>query len=154
MRTREKENKLVQYALQYMNKKKNTKKKVIEIEQESKALYLFSHDNWLRLKLKIMLENPYFEGFIYHVIAFNSLLLALDEPIIDPVEKEMKVFDKSTTDVLLNIVSAIFVVEFLIKIVVYGFCIGPKTYIKDNFNKLDFIIVCFSILNWTLEAVT
>jgi len=34
-----------------------------------------------------------------------------------------------------------------------GFVIGPKTYLKDNWNILDFIIVFFSILTWILEAV-
>ena len=34
-----------------------------------------------------------------------------------------------------------------------GFVIGKKTYLKDNWNILDFIIVFFSIMTWILEAV-
>ena len=63
-----------------MTKTKTKNKKEIEIDSSSRSLYIFGHDNWLRLQLKYLIENPYFEGFIYHMIALNSLLLALDEP--------------------------------------------------------------------------
>ncbi len=39
------------------------------------------------------------------------------------------------------------------KVIVMGFCVGPKTYLKDPWNVLDFIIVFFSILTWILEAL-
>lgn len=145
-----KESKIILYAQKYIQSSKQSKRKVIEIDEDSRALFIFGHDNWLRQNLKIFLENPYFESFIYHVIAFNSLLLALDDPTLEMED----IYQKTTIDFLLNIVSAIFVAEFLIKIIVYGFCIGPKTYLKDPFNQLDFIIVVFGIINWILEAVT
>lgn len=145
-----KESKILMYAQKYIMKQKISKKKVIEIDENSRALYIFGHENWLRQKLKIFLENPYFEGFIYHMIAFNSLLLALDEPDLENKDP----FSNLTIKNMLNTVSIIFVLEFVIKIIVYGFFIGPKTYMKDNFNKLDFIIVFFGIVNWILEAVT
>jgi len=46
------------------------------------------------------------------------------------------------------------VVECVLKIIVLGFCIGEKTYLKDPWNVLDFVIVLFSVLTWVLEAVT
>jgi hypothetical protein len=52
------------------------------------------------------------------------------------------------------IISLIFVAEFVIKIIVCGFYWGgEKTYLKDAWNILDFIIVCFSFLTWILEAI-
>jgi hypothetical protein len=54
----------------------------------------------------------------------------------------------------LLIISLIFVAEFVIKIIVCGFYWGgEKTYLKDAWNILDFIIVCFSFLTWILEAI-
>lgn len=100
----------------------------------------------MRLKLKVLLENPYFEGFIYTIIAFNSLLLALEEPVLEDQ------YQKKTLQVMLDIVSIIFIVEFIFKVIVHGFVIGPKTYLRDNFNKLDFLIVFFSIVNWILDS--
>lgn len=137
--------KIISYAERFIKKTKKSKRKLIEIDEDSRALYIFGHDNWLRVKLKILLENPYFEGFIYTIIAFNSLLLALEEPVLQDE------YQKKTIELMLNIISIIFVVEFLLKIIVHGFVIGPKTYLKDNFNKLDFLIVFFSIVNWILE---
>lgn len=52
---------------------------------------------------------------------------------------------------LQNVISITFVVEFVVKVIVHGFVIGPKTYLRDNFNKLDFLIVFFTIVNWILE---
>ena len=60
--------------------KKKGKKKKIDIDESSRSLFLFAHDNSFRILLKSIIENSYFEGFIFHIIAYNSLLLALDEP--------------------------------------------------------------------------
>ena len=44
--------------------------------------------------------------------------------------------------------TAAFALECLIGIIVYGFIFnGPKSYLKDSWNILDFIIVFFSIFN-------
>jgi hypothetical protein len=40
----------------------------------------------------------------------------------------------------------------VIKIIAIGFYWGERTYLKDNWNILDFIIVMFSILTWIMEA--
>jgi len=112
-----------------------------------KSLYIFAPDNPLRKFLHNMIANQYFANFIYHMIAINSLLLALDEPFLtDPYQKE-------TLHLMLNIISIIFVVEAAVRIIVMGFYQGEKTYLKDPFNILDFLIVIFSILTWILEAL-
>lgn len=82
------------------------------------------------------------------MIAFNSLLLMLDEPIL------YDEYQKKTLITMLNIISIIFVLEFVMKSVVLGFCIGENTYLKDSWNVLDFIIVFFSIVNWIIEALS
>jgi hypothetical protein len=53
---------------------------------------------------------------------------------------------------MLTIISIIFVFEFVVRVIVQGFYWGEKTYLKDPWNILDFIIVLFSILTWILEA--
>ena len=53
----------------------------------------------------------------------------------------------------MNIISGIFVAECVVKIIVLGFYWGHKTYLKDEWNILDFIIVIFSILTWILESI-
>lgn len=110
------------------------------------ALFIFSYDNPIRRYLRDFVSHSYFAGFIYHMIALNSLLLALDEPnLVDPYQK------KSQT-LILETISIIFVAEFVFKAIVMGFYWGERTYLKDPWNVLDFVIVFFSIITWILEA--
>lgn len=114
--------------------------------QQGYSLFIFSPTNPLRIFLRDFVQNNYFAGFIYHMIALNSLLLALDEPqLSDP-------YQKKTISNLLLFISIIFVVEMVVNVIVSGFYIGEKTYLKDSWNILDFIIVMFSILTWIMEA--
>jgi len=85
---------------------------------EGKSLYLFSKNNRFRQFLRGIIEHAYFENMIYHLIAVNSLLLMLDEPRLkDPYTKE-------TIHLLDNIISVLFLIECLVKIIVLGFIIG------------------------------
>ena len=54
---------------------------------------------------------------------------------------------------MLNIISYVFIAECLVKIIAHGFYFGEKTYLKDNWNILDFVIVFFSILTYILDSV-
>ena len=47
----------------------------------------------------------------------------------------------------------IFIFEAICKIVSYGFIIGPQTYLKSSWNKLDFFIVCMSIFDMLLSSI-
>jgi len=118
-----------------------------EEEELGNSLFIFSPTNPLRDFLRNFIMNSYFAGFIYHMIALNSMLLSLDEPqLADP-------FQKKTIALMLLIISIIFVFECVIKIIAQGFYFGKKTYLRDPWNILDFIIVMFSIITWVLEAV-
>ena len=78
------------------------------------------------------------------MIALNTLLIALDEPILTDV------FQKQCIVFLLNIVSVSFIIEFAVMVVVYGFVIGEKTYLRDGWNRLDFIVVFTTLIQWLL----
>ena len=80
------------------------------------------------------------------MIALNSLLLALDMPNLSDK------FQESTINFLLETISIIFVVEFAVRVIVMGFYWGERTYLRDAWNILDFIIVFFSFVTWFLEA--
>lgn len=53
------------------------------INLSGKSLFIWKETSCLRIKLKNILEHPYFEGFIYHVIGLNCLLLAIGEPALN-----------------------------------------------------------------------
>lgn len=127
---------------------KTTKqKKVIddtEIELEGVSLYLFGPDNQFRKWLAIISMNKYFENFIMWMIGLNSMLLFLDTPILeDP-------YQKKTISSVLNLIAIIFILEAVIKIIAQGFVMGKKAYLTEGFNKLDFVLVTLSIVNWII----
>ena len=133
-----------------MENKGDTESKAAESkkkeEEHGNSLFIFSYDNPFRTFLRDLVRNSYFAGLIYTLIALNSLLLALDEPQLKDE------YQANTIGLLLTTISIMFVFECVIKIIVLGFFIGEKTYLKDSWNILDFIIVCFSFLTWILEA--
>jgi hypothetical protein len=47
----------------------------------------------------------------------------------------------------------IFTLEAMLKIFALGFIKGNNTYLKDNWNRLDFIIVIAGIIEFALEMV-
>lgn len=62
-------------------------------------------------------------------------------------------YQQETIELLINIVSALFIGECVLKILVSGFFFGKNTYLKDPWNILDFVIVFFSVLTWILEIL-
>jgi hypothetical protein len=57
-------------------------------------------------------------------------------------------------DKLDYILSFTFLFELLIKVVVYGFAFnGPDSYIKNSWNKMDFIIVFFSMVSIAFQDI-
>ena len=49
--------------------------------------------------------------------------------------------------------NGLFILESLIKIIEKGFVIGEKTYLSNSWNRLDFGIVCISIIDMSLSGV-
>lgn len=128
-----------------VNLKKREKKK---FEISGYSLFVFGPENCLRRGLKALIENEYFENFIYHMIALNSLYLAVDAPSLeDP-------YQKKTLGMLLTTISIVFIMESVMKIIVLGFYWGETAYLRDNWNILDFVIVGFSVLTWILESIS
>jgi len=106
---------------------------------------MFARDNCFRRFFVGILEHSYFEDFIYHLIALNSLLLIVNSPAI-----EDDYFD-STIDIMTTIISMFFIAEAVIKIIALGFVAGKHAYLKESWNILDFVIVVSSILNWFFD---
>lgn len=100
----------------------------------------------MRLALAELVCNPYFEQFVMHLIGINSLFMALEEPVLKDE------YSLATLKFFGDVVSGLFIVESALKIFVMGFVIGKKTYLRDSFNILDFVIVVISIVAWILEA--
>ena len=96
------------------------------------------------------MRHKYFDGLIYHLIALNSLMLALNEPTL----KKNDIFAQKTLDMMNTVISCIFILEAILKILEKGFILGQSTYLKDNWNILDFTIVVFTAIDWALSSIS
>lgn len=110
-----------------------------------KSFYILSKDSNFRRQLALFLDNSYFESIIYNLIALNAVILMIDDPI---VKNE---YTNQTLKLIGNFISAIFILEFLLKVITMGFFIGKHTYVKDPFNVLDLLVVLISITTFWLE---
>ncbi len=79
--------------------------------------------------------SPAFDKLVLLVISFSCLLLALDSP--DEPAEGLKYF----LALMDRVMTGVFVTEFLLKRVAFGFFVHPGSYMRDSWNMLDFLIV-------------
>jgi len=111
-----------------------------------KALYIFAVDNPIRQFGYSILKHPYYDEFIYALIAASSLVLAFDEPNISEYKTEI-------IKILNMMFLGLFIGEMILKIVVLGFVFEEKAYLKDSWNRLDFCIVLIGIADLLINTV-
>lgn len=80
------------------------------------------------------------------LILISSLFLSLQNPLNDP-EGDLVVLSNRVDYVF----TTIFTFEVILKIIAYGFAFcGPKSYIRNEWNVLDFSIVIICLLSLLL----
>lgn len=112
------------------------------------ALGCLKKDNCLRTRVGSLVRHPRFEAFILTSIILNSLLMALERPGIDPEGFERWLLELSSL-----VFAAVFSVEFFLKVIDGGLCIGPWAYFKDSWNRLDGSLVFISWIDLLLTYV-
>ena len=87
-------------------------------------------ENPFRMVCSKIVGHPYFDNSILTLIAFSTVLLALENPLRDPKSDYVVTIKKIDT-----VVSIIFTCELVIKVIVYGFGMnGKDSYIKNSWN--------------------
>jgi len=83
-------------------------------------------------------------------IIVSSVCLALDNPLNDPNSKFSINLNK--VDVICTV---IFVIEAVGKIITYGLwdC-GSKSYLRNEWNILDFFVIKLTLLSYTISSKT
>jgi hypothetical protein len=89
------------------------------------------------INIFLMIKYRYFEYFIMLSIFINSLILALynysDRDSITQYNK--------TLDIIGLVLTGIFTIECLLKILGLGFILHKKAYLRDGWNFIDFFVV-------------
>lgn len=109
------------------------------------SLCCLTDRNPLRKGLVYLMTNKWFDIFVTVAIVLNSFMLASTDynNRLDPS------YESSWTPIQEKIdlgFSIIFILEASIKITAMGFFFHKKTYLREAWNCLDFLIVCISII--------
>jgi len=140
----ESESSEMEISAQEIKLKKEKPKLVYGDIKCEKSFGVFSKESTLRIACYKVFSSKNFDTVIFLVIALSSLKLVWDTYLIN----EPKDSAVAVTSVYLDyFFTGIFVLEFLVKSISLGFVRDKGSYLKDNWNKLDFFIVVFSLVD-------
>jgi hypothetical protein len=110
---------------------------------EGTSLWCLTETNPVRRCLVFFTRHRYFDNTILLLIAISTINLAIESPLDDPKNKKLNVLNKID-----YAMTAIFTLEMVLKILAQGFLLnGPKSYLRDSGNIIDFISVLSSLLS-------
>jgi len=105
------------------------------------SLYFLSQTNSFRIFCMKMITHSWFDKFILFMILCSTARLVVDTFVSGYVF--VLIFD--ILDAVFNIV---FFLECIAKILAMGFVLDEGSYLRDNWNKIDIIIVLCSIFDF------
>lgn len=109
---------------------------------ERRSLFLFDGKSKFRYALVWFIEWKVFDHFILFCIFLNSITLAtFDYGDRDSLTLRNIVIEKA--GVAFN---AIFTFECVCKILALGFIVHRRSYLRDGFNIIDFLVVVSGVL--------
>jgi len=108
---------------------------------DSAALCVFSKDNCVRQLMLRISQSRVFETTMMVAIFLNVITLAMALPTKPPDQWANALSEGSQI-----YFTAIFIVEFVIKVVALGFVMHPGSYLRDSWNQLDFVIILAGVL--------
>lgn len=97
--------------------------------------------NYVCLKI---IKSSQFETLSLLVIAFNSVLLATDDPTTDSD-------NNGSIDLALLI---IYTIEMVIKILALGFILENNSYMRDAWNIIDIVIIVTGYLPYVITGAS
>ena len=103
----------------------------------SHSLWIFSSENKFRILIqKIVSSKPFIE-IINTLIIINCIFLIFETIPSLEITSTYSEF----------IFTIIFIIEFILKVIAYGFILESHSYLRDPWNWIDFIVVISSIIN-------
>ncbi|XP_071552669.1 voltage-dependent calcium channel type A subunit alpha-1 isoform X2 [Panulirus ornatus] len=101
------------------------------------SLFILSDDNFLRKYTRFIIEWPPFEYAVLLTIIANCIVLALEEHLPEGDKTLLAQNLEKTEPYFLFI----FCVEASLKILALGFVLHPKSYLRNIWNIMDFVVV-------------
>ena len=94
-------------------------------------------DNPFRTRFIDLVEWPWFDRTVLVAIVVNCLFLAVQ----GPPDSDIAFFRPALADEIESVFTMLFTVEMVCKIIALGFIKHELSYIRDHWNKLDFVVV-------------
>lgn len=110
-----------------------------------RSLFVFSLNSCFRRHVIELVNWFLFDKFILSLIIFNSLCLAS----YDYRSESDSGFNWISDNVFDPILTCFFTLEFVLKVIAFGFVLDETSYLRDAWNWLDFIVVVTGILQMT-----
>jgi len=104
------------------------------------SLFFFSQTSAIRLFCKNIASLKKFDTFILYMILLSTFRLIIDT-FLNGASSSI-IFDM--IDVFFTMV---FLAEMVFKIIALGFVLDEGSYLKDNWNRIDFVIVSVSLID-------
>ncbi|CAD8122811.1 unnamed protein product [Paramecium sonneborni] len=119
----------------------------IQKKKEPSFIYFSEQGNQFRRIAYRIVKDKKFEGFIFILIFLTSVKLVLDTYI--PSQGDIRIYS-----IQFDIGFAIlFGLEFLFKIVAFGFVQEEASYLRESWNILDFFIVIASFVDVSVSSI-
>ncbi|CAE7382715.1 CACNA1D [Symbiodinium sp. CCMP2592] len=120
-----------------------------EFEVCSRSLYVFPLRSCVRRRVIELVTWWAFDKFILFLIFFNSICLAS----YDHRSESDSGFNWVSDNIFDPILTSFFTLEFILKVIAFGFVVDKTSYLRDAWNWLDFIVVVTGVLQMT-NAIT
>lgn len=105
------------------------------------SLNYFKFNGMLRSTIRKIIETEKFEWIMLVVICISTVQLAVDNPLDNPDSGF-----KTALATMDYIISLIFTMEAILKIISTGFLMnGSLSYIRNSWNRLDFLIIMITV---------
>jgi len=130
-----------------LQKRKANKLHKRELALKGNSLGLFSPRNRFRIWLTKIVISRKFDTFIHFIIFVSCVALVLDKPTLEDGSAL-----KAVLFYLDLVITTLFIIEMLAKIISSGFYFPKGSYLSDSWNVLDGTIVFISILNLSLSG--
>jgi hypothetical protein len=125
-------------------------KEVKDMFGDVETVYDTRYTHPVRGIFQMIEKNPWFERTVMCAILVSSILLAYEGPAESLAGLEL--YDGYEIQELLTLLDTcfygVFMFEFVTKLIHRGFIFTPNAYLSDTWNRLDFVVVMFSTMNY------
>ncbi|XP_074525801.1 voltage-dependent T-type calcium channel subunit alpha-1H-like [Halichoeres trimaculatus] len=118
-------------------------------DHEEWSFYVFSPQNRFRIICHRVVSHWVFDFIILFIIFLSCVSIAVERPGIDPQSTERFILNIS-----FYVISALFIVEMLLKVVALGLVFGKNSYCRSLWNIIDGLLVILSVVQILVSLIS